>query len=326
MARFNLLMVYQKKTLIVQFGISVTPSTLIHSRINNAISMVWTKTVHLSFYFLDSTMPDSVKTHIEELKTQNPEFSVMVWGPQESRELVESRYPQYLKKYDGYPFAIQRSDFSRYAILHAHGGVYVDMDYTLKKPLVDIFAFLDVQFGQAEVFVNETPNAVFLRRLSNSFMISRAPLHNFWLHVMNTTNSGNGLSSHQRVISSTGPQAIDRAYKSFKEKRDKVGVLPKKHFNPCSLCERGNKCQQSTHVFAFHENAGGWNSNTGRLYNSLHCNMWWCVLFVFLIVFIVTLCCVLSSTRARCKLKVCTTAASSHPRRLATAPRNIKSK
>ena len=268
--------------------------------------MSWTKTVHLSFYFLDSTMPDSVKMHIEELKTQNPEFGVKVWGPKESRELVESRYSQFLKKYDTYPHAIQRSDFSRYAILHAHGGVYIDMDYTLKKPLVEILAFLDAQFEKASVFVNETPNAVFLRRLSNSFMISKEPEHPFWMHVMKTTNAGNGLSAHQRVISSTGPQAIDRAYKSFKERRHEVGVLPKKHFNPCSLCERGNKCQQHSYVFAFHENAGGWNSTTGRVYNSLHCNMWWWVLLLFLIIFIITLSCMLSSTRASCQKNVCT--------------------
>ena len=262
--------------------------------------MKWTKKIHLSFYFLDDKMPESVAQHVKDVELQNPDFQVLVWGPQESRALVESRYPAFLAKYDAYPHAIQRSDFSRYAILHAFGGVYFDMDYTLQRPVADIFAFLDDTFQHEAVFVNETPNAVLLRRLSNSFMIARYPGHAFWMHVMQTTNSGTGLSSHQRILTSTGPQAVDRAYRSFKTQCG-VGILPKQYFNPCGLCSRGTACQKGDMVLAFHENAGGWNSSTSRMYNSLHCNMgWWVLSLLFLIAVIVLACC-LATTQSRCR-------------------------
>ena len=244
-------------------------------------------------------MPESVSQHVRGVEAANPEFKVVVWGPVESRALVAHNYPQFLKKYDSYPHAIQRSDFSRYAILHAFGGMYADMDYVLQKPVSDIFAFLDERYPKEEVFVNETPNAVFLRRLSNSFIISRHPGHVFWMHVMQTTNSGTGLSAHQRILTSTGPQAIDRAYRSFKHKRD-VGVLPKKNFNPCGVCTRGTACQKGTHVFAFHENAGGWNSNTSRVYNSMACNMWWWICFLLFFILVVTLTTVLATNKRCC--------------------------
>ena len=245
--------------------------------------MSWTQHLHFSFYFIDDTMPRSIQTHINDIKEQNPGFTVTVWGPVESRELIARAYPQFLKKYDAYPHAIQRSDFSRYAILHAMGGVYIDTDYVLKKSVADMFAFLTSTSPNVQAFVNESPNAVFLRRLSNSFMVSKHAGHPFWLHVMHTANDGTGLSSHQRILTSTGPQAIDRAYKSYKNAKS-VGVLPKQYFNPCSVCSRGTLCAKSDMVFAFHENAGGWNSNTSKMYNSLNCNLgWWITLLCCLL-------------------------------------------
>jgi mannosyltransferase OCH1-like enzyme len=257
--------------------------------------------IHLSFYFMDDKMPPSVAEHVDELKAQNGDFQLIIWGPKESRALVAKEYPQFLRKYDAYPYPIQRSDFSRYAILHKHGGVYMDMDYTIKKPVASIFEFLDSTYPRNNVFVNESPNAVFLRRLSNSFMISRGAGHPFWMHVMHTTSVGTGLSSHQRVMSSTGPQAMDRAYRSFKTpKTDAVGVLPCKRFNPCGVCSRGTGCKNSDVVFAYHENAGGWNSGTSKMYNNMQCNMWWMISLLVFVILVVALTSVLVKTRKRC--------------------------
>ena len=252
--------------------------------------MDWVQHLHLSFYFLDDTMPSAVAAHIEELKAQNPTFEVTVWGPAQSRALIEREYPQFLEKYDAYPHGIQRSDFSRYAILHAMGGIYMDMDYVLKTPLREVLTFLDTKYPKKAAFVNETPNAVFLRRLSNSFMISKTAKHPFWLHVMHSANQGSGLSSHQRILTSTGPQAVDRSYRTYaKMKEEAVGVLPKKFFNPCGICSRGNACSKGQDVFAYHENAGGWNTSTGKAYNSLNCNMWWWIGALLFIIITATL-------------------------------------
>ena len=245
-------------------------------------------------------MPRETASHIAAMKRDNPAFKVTVWGPEESRALIEREYPEFLSKYDAYPHAIQRSDFSRYAILHSVGGVYVDTDYILKKPLLSVFSFLDAHFPDKDAFVNETPNAVFLRRLSNSFMVAKTAQHPFWMHVMQTTSAGSGLSSHQRILSSTGPQAVDRSYVTF-EDVESVGVLPKQYFNPCGLCSRGNACSKDSVVFAYHENAGGWNTSTGKFYNSLNCNLWWWIGLLCLVVTVCVLIGILTSTEKRCR-------------------------
>ena len=177
--------------------------------------MVWTKKLHLSFFFLDDTMPASIAEHIAKLKAQNPEFEVKVWGPKEARALLVEKYPQFVEKFDGFPYPIQRSDFSRYAILHAEGGIYMDIDYVLKKPLQDVIDHIDADkhLSTKGAFVNETPNSFLMRRLSNSMMLSREPGHEFWMHAMRMAHNGKGLSSHQQILTGTGPQLIDSAYR-----------------------------------------------------------------------------------------------------------------
>lgn len=253
--------------------------------------MTWTRKLHLSFYFLDDTMPASVAEHIEKLKTANPDFQVQVWGPKEARALLEQSYPQFVNKFDKFQFPIQKSDFSRYAILHAHGGVYMDIDYVLKQPLEAILSFLDSTKSTASkgAFVNETPNGLFLRRLSNSMMISREPGHPFWMHVMRNASKGKGLSPHQQVMTGTGPQLIDRAYSSYKDKQYPVGVLTKRYFSPCSICSRGDSCGRKDYVLAYHKADGCWNTGSTAFYNSMYCNLWWIVFMVMLLAVIVTL-------------------------------------
>lgn len=260
--------------------------------------MVWTKKLHLSFFFLDDTMPASIAEHIAKLKAQNPEFEVKVWGPKEARALLVEKYPQFVEKFDSFPHAIMKSDFSRYAILHAEGGIYMDIDYVLKKPLDHILAFLDANPATASksVFVNETPNNVLLRRLSNSMMIARQAGDSFWLHVMELAGNGTGVSSHRQVLTGTGPRLMDRAFGGY-PKKYMVGVLPTRYFSPCSVCSRGSGCGKPAHVLAYHKADGCWNNDSSDIYNVLLCNMWWMIATVLLVIVIIVLAVLLAQRR-----------------------------
>lgn len=247
----------------------------------------WVRKIHFSFFFLDDTMPQSIADHIDSVREKNPGFEVTVWGPKEARALLEAQYPQFVQKFDNFPHAIQKSDFSRYAILHAHGGVYADIDYVLKQPFENIFEFINSTYKGKTAFVNETPNGLFLRRLSNSMMASRQPGHPFWMHVMQQAGNGKGLSPHQQVLTGTGPQLIDKAYATYKSKKTHpVGVLSKKYFSPCSICSRGDSCGKPKYVLAYHKADGCWNTNSTAFYNTMYCNMSW-ILFSFLLLIII---------------------------------------
>ena len=46
------------------------------------------------------------------------EYSYMLWTDENLRILIATEYPWLLQTYDSYPYATQRWDASRYAVLH----------------------------------------------------------------------------------------------------------------------------------------------------------------------------------------------------------------
>jgi mannosyltransferase OCH1-like enzyme len=237
-------------------------------------------TIHFSFYFMDDTMPASIAKAIDRVKNAHPKWNIRVWGPGECRELIEARYPQFLPLYDAFPFPIQRSDFSRYAILHTHGGVYMDTDYKLRRSLDAAIAYLAEHQPDKTAFINASPNVVLLRHLSNSLMVSLVREHPFWMQVMASANMGKGVTRHKQVLTSAGPRCIDRAYAAYKGKD--VGVLPLAQFNPCGVCARGNACSKGCEVFASHAHAGAWTTTGTHAMNNMMCDLRWIISVVFL--------------------------------------------
>ena len=248
--------------------------------------------LHLSFGFFDDTMPPKIAKHVQTLKSENPGWTVITWGPTESRALVAAVAPQVLDLYDGYPYAIQRSDLSRYVILFAHGGVYADLDYMFMAPLDQV---VEAAFGDdANAFVNATPNATaFRKRASNSLMGARAPAHPFWTQVLSAVNKGWGLSKHQIILSSAGPQAVDRALRAWRKAHSgamaDVRLLPTAVFNPCGICNRHSLGTAfSDGVLAVHGNDGSWHSPTSAMYNTVFCDWGYYVAITALLVIAIT--------------------------------------
>lgn len=240
----------------------------------------WTKKIHFSFGFFDDTMPESFRKRVDKVKTANPDHQVKIWGPKESRALMARRFPWALERYDSFPWAIQRSDMSRYAILFEEGGLYMDLDYKFKKPLVKIYEFLDQSRPGGQVFINETANGIGKNILSNSLMMAKQPGHPFWPYLIKritkVKGAGHGLSRLTKIMSSTGPSQVSASYLGYKRKRlpshETLQPLVKEHFNPCSICDRGTSCAKGPGVMAVHLNAGGWHSLAARVYNHLYCN------------------------------------------------------
>lgn len=249
--------------------------------------------VHFSFGFFDATMPAGVAKHVQATRDANPDFEVTVWGPDQALQLMETHFPALVPTYRAMPYAIQRSDMSRYAILWVHGGMYADLDYQFTKPLAQVLCAV-YGSGTINAFVNETPNASKLRRrASNSLMGSRAPGHPFWAAVLRAVTRGWGLSRRQIVLSSAGPQAVDRALTAWRRSHGgslgDVALLPKRQFNPCSVCNRNSlNVAAQPHVLAYHTNGGSWHSADTAITNTLYCDWPWAVVTGILLVLTIT--------------------------------------
>jgi mannosyltransferase OCH1-like enzyme len=231
------------------------------------------KSIHFSYHFFDPTkehdgLPPAVQAVVDTVHMTSPGWTITVWGPTPSRALMETApYNQWLDMYDAFPHGIQRSDMSRYAILHAHGGVYMDIDYVLTAGMGAVVQFLATHYPKGEAFVNGTPNTVIVPACSNSFMVARQPGHPFWLEVLRRCKV-RPIGSPNEVIESAGPRAVHRAYRASQLKmsiRDQVVRLPTKVFNPCSLCDTNHACRKSPDVLAYHVNAGSWHKVDGTV-------------------------------------------------------------
>lgn len=66
-----------------------------------------------------------------------PDYVHKIWGNEEIRDLIRANYPRLLPTYDGYQLDVMRADAARYVIVGAVGGLYVDSDVTLLRPLPD---------------------------------------------------------------------------------------------------------------------------------------------------------------------------------------------
>ena len=70
-----------------------------------------------------------------KLLLENTEFNIKVWNENEIDNLVKEKYPEYLQFIDSFPNPFYKIDFVRPLILHAEGGLYMDLDnYLLEVP------------------------------------------------------------------------------------------------------------------------------------------------------------------------------------------------
>ncbi|KAL3957254.1 hypothetical protein ACCO45_007832 [Purpureocillium lilacinum] len=61
-------------------------------------------------------------------RAMHPDWEFMLWTDGNASDFIADNYPWALPHYTRYPQQIQRANILRYAVLHAMGGVYLDLD------------------------------------------------------------------------------------------------------------------------------------------------------------------------------------------------------
>lgn len=92
------------------------------------------KTIHF-IWLGGKPWPDSVRKCIESWKKYAPEFKIQEWG---DRDFHKMEVPNCIKKaYENKKWAFV-SDFMRFKILYEFGGLYLDTDVEMMKPVDDV--------------------------------------------------------------------------------------------------------------------------------------------------------------------------------------------
>ena len=172
----------------------------------------------------DNAIPARYQHLVESWKRHHPGWDYRLWTDAAMRGLVVERYPTSSAIYAAYDVAICRADAARYLILHAFGGLYVDLDMHCLKPIdaliegkeLAIAVEPDDHLGSPKVKARGLDKIV-----CPSFMAS-AEAHPFFADVVRLMESARRLPD---VLDRTGPFMLTRAYDQFVG-RSSVALLP----------------------------------------------------------------------------------------------------
>ena len=194
---------------------------------------------HIIHQTWESTIvPPLVAVWMQSWSAHHLHWQQWFWTPEDFRCLLRSRYPQLLPLYERHPRSWQVGGVMRYFILHAFGGVYVDLDVENVQPLDPLLA------NRSCVLTEEPHEHVFLlhrRRghamVMNTIMACRpghALLEELLANLPNYANT-------KRSVTTTysGPFYVDSVVRRYLSSRgvyrsqiNDVTVLPAKYLLP----------------------------------------------------------------------------------------------
>jgi len=174
-----------------------------------------------------STPPVKYHENILSWIEKNPHAHHKIWNREDSLQLLQTDYPWFVQKWLDFKQEIQRSDAIRPFILHKYGGVYADMDSVCYQNFQEFMKQAPIIIGNE--FGNFIMNFFSTKIiLENAILVSRAPLHPFWIHYARS------MSNHENILKGTGPLMLTEAYHSFQNKDD-IWVIDRKVFYPIPL-------------------------------------------------------------------------------------------
>ncbi len=91
------------------------------------------KLLHLTWK--THVIPERYKLNLHSWESTHPDWKIQIWSDHDIRQLICSRYPDFLQIFDNYGEAIMKADAFRYFVLHHHGGVYSDLDIFARQNL-----------------------------------------------------------------------------------------------------------------------------------------------------------------------------------------------
>lgn len=168
---------------------------------------------------------------------QNPTWQYWFWTDSDIHCFMKQHYADYLRLFDSYTYSINRADAMRYFVLHAHGGIYADLDMECMKSLEDIKSkhacFLtEENHAHSYIVHRRSPPA----NVVNCLMACR-PKHPFFGEVIKQLPVQKKQGNDGAVLDQTGPFLLDAVLRRFlntsssRLPEDVVTVLPPVYFS-----------------------------------------------------------------------------------------------
>jgi mannosyltransferase OCH1-like enzyme len=95
------------------------------------------KNIFQSWY--TTILHPKIKKYIDTMKSLNPEYNHKIYTDSEIDSFVNEHFPGEISEcYNKLNIIVAKVDFWRYLVLYKYGGIYLDMDSSIEKPLNEL--------------------------------------------------------------------------------------------------------------------------------------------------------------------------------------------
>lgn len=214
--------------------------------------------IHQIWFQGADAVPRRYQRTVAALKRMNPGWTHTVWDDGSLRDVCHEL--GFGRVYDAYTVMHQKIDFGRYCVLYKHGGVSLDMDVDVLRPLdalpLDTFDTVAVSKMPLNWFEARCANKMRGYMLNNATILSpaRDPLLRA-LIVAIARNRADPTKSHWKQIdATTGPSAFNDALWTLP-----VIVMDSAFFEPCIA--HNTHCAPTDAAIVYHQHHSSWNAD-----------------------------------------------------------------
>ena len=207
------------------------------------------------------------------VKLLMPNWDYVLMTDKTAEDMVKEHFPAFYKTYINLEYNIMRADALRYMFLYLYGGVYMDLDIELMKPLDNLLG------ENADLYLVKSGNVGSV--YTNSFMASK-PRCDLWLDCLDEIKRPYEywvIGKHLKVMYRTGPLMLTRVVNKNKYQYH-IKTIPKELIMPCNSCDPKPCTKPGAYTKALEGSSWcGWDS---FFYTGCICN-WKLILFLFVL-------------------------------------------
>jgi mannosyltransferase OCH1-like enzyme len=223
----------------------------------------------LHFTYKSKTLPPDLQVYYDRAKQLHPGWEIKLWVDEENRDLVKKHFPEVLDAYDKLPYNIMRVDMVRYMYMAVEGGVYLDLDYELLRPLDNLIKNRKLILPVSRI--NTGAKKYKHGTVLGNCIFASAPGEEFWKDVVKEFAQDPPIqpfSDKSRIVHLTGPDFITGVY--FKNPDKYNAYLPTRNmFHPDLAHARNNydKLLADSESYGIHHCQGSWLKNSNSILN-----------------------------------------------------------
>lgn len=230
------------------------------------------KNIHQIWIQGEHYLPDEYKVNVVKLRSIHPTWKIYFWDEIQFLSLIKDE-PFFIEKYYQFTYLHQKVDFAKLVILFLYGGIFIDTDTEIVKPL-------DALFRQVE----EYDFVISYTSSSNKYSIENLFVCNKWSGCYN-----NGIiiaRKHAGILKylygametecnlyfkpacityTTGPVIFNKLVKAYIANenipnKSRILVLDSDYLEPCVF----DKCDVTDNTYILHKHKLSWVDDNSK--------------------------------------------------------------